>query len=51
MGWKMRYVSEADMKIKDINPESKYLEKLFARYPLLGNAVLLNIVSDLRQRG
>lgn len=36
----MRNITEADMRMQDINPKNTYLENLFARNPLIGNAVL-----------
>lgn len=42
----MRNITEADMKIQEISPESKYLEKLFARNPLIGNAIVSDSIME-----
>lgn len=31
---------ENDMQIREVKPEDKFMEKLYAKYPLIGNALI-----------
>ena len=36
----MRVTKERDMLVREIKSEDKYWDKIFAKYPLLGNAIV-----------